>query len=388
MQCLDAETLATWADGGLSKAQADEVELHVSSCDRCTAMLATFVRTAPEPAVVESVWRRWQLRWLVPIATATTVAALWVLIPRDRTPASNAPDTFAMAQPSPQPAPPVAEEKDLQALRGAADRLPASAAPRALEAAPPQLPRARADAPVERREAAEGFAPTVPSPSAPPPATAPAVMAPPVTPEREQRAGAGGTAAIGAIAGRPVPPTAVGAPAERPAPQASAAASAAPDSTAAARAAADSAAADRGARAKAPEASSPLIQSPQALARQAAAPAQLEVVSPDPMRRWRIAGTGVVERTTNGGAQWQRATLPESATLTGGSSPSPSICWLVGRAGAIYVTTDGLRFVRVAFPYRTDFVSIRATDDRRATVITIDGRTLQTEDQGATWAMP
>jgi photosystem II stability/assembly factor-like uncharacterized protein len=44
--------------------------------------------------------------------------------------------------------------------------------------------------------------------------------------------------------------------------------------------------------------------------------------------------------------------------------------------------------VRVAFPYRTDFVSIRATDDRRATVITIDGRTLQTEDQGATWAMP
>jgi len=57
----------------------------------------------------------------------------------------------------------------------------------------------------------------------------------------------------------------------------------------------------------------------------------------------------------------------------------------VGRAGSIYVTTDGLRFVRVPFTDRTDFVSIRATDGRRATVATIDGRTMRTEDQGVTW---
>ena len=103
------------------------------------------------------------------------------------------------------------------------------------------------------------------------------------------------------------------------------------------------------------------------------------------MTRWRVIGAGQVERTTTGGAQWVRAALPESATLIGGSSPSPSVCWLVGRAGAIYVTTDGLRFVRVPFRDRTDFVSIQATDGRRATVITIDGRTLRTEDQGANW---
>ena len=77
--------------------------------------------------------------------------------------------------------------------------------------------------------------------------------------------------------------------------------------------------------------------------------------------------------------------LPESATLVAGSSPSPSVCWLVGRTGSIYVTTDGLRFVRVPFPDRTDFVSIQATDGRRATVVTIDGRTMRTDDQGATW---
>jgi photosystem II stability/assembly factor-like uncharacterized protein len=96
-------------------------------------------------------------------------------------------------------------------------------------------------------------------------------------------------------------------------------------------------------------------------------------------------GPGHVERTTNGGTSWQPATLPETATLTGGSSPSPSVCWLVGRTGAIYLTSDGLRFLRVPPPDRTDFVSIQAIDDQRATVITIDGRTFRTEDQGATW---
>jgi photosystem II stability/assembly factor-like uncharacterized protein len=103
------------------------------------------------------------------------------------------------------------------------------------------------------------------------------------------------------------------------------------------------------------------------------------------MTRWRVIGTGRVERTTNGGAQWAPATLPESATLTGGSSPAPSICWLVGRTGAIYVTTDGLRFIKVPFETRTDFISIQALDARRATVTTSDGRTMRTEDQGATW---
>jgi photosystem II stability/assembly factor-like uncharacterized protein len=103
------------------------------------------------------------------------------------------------------------------------------------------------------------------------------------------------------------------------------------------------------------------------------------------MTRWRVVGTGQVERSTNGGARWEPATLPESATLTGGSSPSPTICWLVGRTGAIYVTTDGLRFNKVPFQDRTDFVSIQAQDGRRATVVTHRGRTFRTEDQGATW---
>jgi photosystem II stability/assembly factor-like uncharacterized protein len=41
--------------------------------------------------------------------------------------------------------------------------------------------------------------------------------------------------------------------------------------------------------------------------------------------------------------------------------------------------------MRVPFGERVDFVSIQATDARRATVITSDGRTMRTEDQGANW---
>ena len=53
--CLDAETLAAWADGGLSAQAAAAVELHASTCSRCTAMLAAIERTAPA-APVRHAW--------------------------------------------------------------------------------------------------------------------------------------------------------------------------------------------------------------------------------------------------------------------------------------------------------------------------------------------
>lgn len=80
--CVDAETLAAWVDDGLPKAEAAAVEMHLAECKRCTAMVATFARTIPDAPVAESLWTRWHLRWLVPLATAATVAAVWVLVPR------------------------------------------------------------------------------------------------------------------------------------------------------------------------------------------------------------------------------------------------------------------------------------------------------------------
>ncbi len=45
--CLDAETLAAWADGTLNAQAAAAVEAHASSCARCMAVLAAMERTAP-----------------------------------------------------------------------------------------------------------------------------------------------------------------------------------------------------------------------------------------------------------------------------------------------------------------------------------------------------
>jgi hypothetical protein len=344
VQCVDAETLAAWADGGLPKPEAAAVELHLSECDRCTAMLATFVRTTPEVPAAESLWSRWHLRWLVPVATATMVAALWVLTPRPEPIPAAIADTDVATQaqaPAPSQTPSTADTKEQETAspRGQLSRA-RSLSKREEASTPPLEPQPTRD------EARQGLRVAEERAAAPAPAP-PASEAD----RADQKAGPQPNVALTApaapAAGRPAPapPTAV-APATRALGQGN---------------------------------------TQEAFA---AVAAQFEVVSPDPMTRWRVIGAGRVERSTNGGAQWQPAARPESATLTGGSSPAPSICWLVGRTGAVYVTTDGLRFIRVPFPSRTDFVSIQATDGRRATVVTIDGRTMRTEDQGATWIVP
>ena len=71
--------------------------------------------------------------------------------------------------------------------------------------------------------------------------------------------------------------------------------------------------------------------------------------------------------------------------LTAGASPAPSICWLVGRQGIVLLSTDGRTWRRVAFPETADLSSVRATDDKSATVNTSDGRAFRTTDGGRTW---
>ena len=110
-----------------------------------------------------------------------------------------------------------------------------------------------------------------------------------------------------------------------------------------------------------------------------------EIASPDPSIRWRLTGTRV-ERTSDGGASW--ALVPTGATepLAAGSAPTATVCWLVGRGGAVFITTDGRQWARIAFPEAVDSVAIRATDARSASVTTADGRTFRTTDGGVTWA--
>ena len=86
--CLDAETLAAWADGQLYGQDADRIEAHLADCARCQAMLSAFARSepvvqmpvpveAPAPAVIPFRSRR-TLRWFVPAAVGTLAAGLLI----------------------------------------------------------------------------------------------------------------------------------------------------------------------------------------------------------------------------------------------------------------------------------------------------------------------
>lgn len=121
-------------------------------------------------------------------------------------------------------------------------------------------------------------------------------------------------------------------------------------------------------------------------ARLAASPS-LEIVAPGGSGRWRIIGGQQVEWSTSAAAEWGPAALESADALTAGAAPSPTVCWIVGRRGAIYVTTDGRRFMRVPFPEMADLVKVTATDDRTATVSSADGRSWNTSDQGKSWSM-
>ena len=111
----------------------------------------------------------------------------------------------------------------------------------------------------------------------------------------------------------------------------------------------------------------------------------VEIVSSNPGSRWRIVAGRSVQRSMDGGSTWQDQELGVSVALTAGSSPTPSVCWLVGSGGTVLVTVDGRTWRRLAFPETVELIAVRATDAQSATVTTADGRTFSTVDGGATW---
>ena len=112
--------------------------------------------------------------------------------------------------------------------------------------------------------------------------------------------------------------------------------------------------------------------------------APVEIVSPDPSRRWRIVN-GAIERSEDGGASWVGIRPPAGESITGGTAPARSICWLIGSSGLVLVTADGVTFARVPLPERVDVTAVTATDASSAVVTTADGRRFRTDDSGRNW---
>lgn len=111
------------------------------------------------------------------------------------------------------------------------------------------------------------------------------------------------------------------------------------------------------------------------------------IVSPQPSVQWRIDGRSV-QRSTDAGASWQSQATGAAVQLLAGSSPSPTVCWIVGRSGTVLLSTDGATWRSLTFPQPTvDIVRVTATDDVSATVTTATGSVYRTVDAGRTWTL-
>lgn len=307
--CVDGETFAAWTSGSLRAEQAADVERHVADCARCQAMMVAFVQTNPVTPTTESVWRRWRLGWVVPLATAATAAALWIGLPGNSTLPTSL-DTASRSV-AVEPQSPAAASDQLAAAARESAAPPASVIQERVDARAGNETRKQLDE-APRRERAEGRF----TAAAPPPV--PAAVAPAESAEADRRDLAANSSAR----------------------------------TFAARAVA----------------------------------APLEIVAPGGAARWRIVNDQQIERTTSAGVDWTPVEIDSPDVLTSGAALSPSVCWIVGRRGAVYVTTDGVRFERLPFPEVADLVAVTALDDRTATVSTADGKSWRTVDQGRTWS--
>ena len=338
-QCVDGETLAAWVEGALPLASAASVENHLADCARCQALLATFVRAEPPVAVgtSSSASRWWHLRWLVPLATAATAVALWVRVP-------SPPDDSTTAVPS------IAEQERV-------DVSPSNSTPPQGSFATLPPPRQSID-PVNREtDRVAGMRVGQDAVANPPEEAKEAAGRRPDVSER-----------ILIVGGAPAATTPVAPVEQKP------------------KAVTERATADDQERRQRSESSAPAAPAAQVAALSRDLAAMAVIVSPDVAIRWRIVEGSSIERSSDAGATWSRVAVAPGGTFVAGHAPSAFVAWVVGRAGAIRVTTDGTRFESVSFPEAIDLVSVIAIDERQATVTTVDGRRFSTSDRGVTWA--
>ena len=360
--CVDADALAAWSDGTMSRAARAAFETHAADCARCQALMAAMARTAPPP-VEPAWWRRARFSWMMPLAAATAAIVIVVSLSNNGRPVQ---------------APQIARNEPAPAVRQRTDE---TGQQKAVAAPEPARPAPQAPAPANQNARRERFERTAPSPttrSTDQPKDAVGFSAPKVE-QRAQDASANAVP-VPAPASSPAPP-----PPPIPAP-----------ATAAPAAAASEASAERGLGAAAPAASggaasadaaqyrAGLRQESKAMMKAANQPALLVIASPVQGSQWRIVGSAVAY-TDDGGVKWQTQALEAGVSIRAGASPAARVCWLAGASGVVLLTTDALHWRRLAFPEVVDLIAIEAADASRATVTTAAGARFRTSDGGASW---
>ena len=368
--CLDADTVAAWAENSLTSAERAAAEHHAADCARCQALLAAMARTGPVESPQRSRWVPALVRWGLPL-TAAAAVALWVAVdrgivePGSSERAQEPSATAALPPASPRVQAPQAETRGTTEPRAAeSSREREAGTARNAQVGAPDL-MARKEVPTPAREplddrrapapptagaplrdaAAESASPVAAPAAAPVDAQLPSV--PPLPPERPQEVA------------KQLPPSSQSPAQEIP----RGALAETVTTTTAERASA-------GARG--------------IVARRQAPVAWIDVTSPDPLIRWRFSPQGQVERSIDGGVTWTRESFGRAPALSTGVAPSPSVCWLAGRDGVVLRFTSATGWQRVPLPVPADIVTIEATDAMHATV-TFPGGRATTDNGGKTW---
>ena len=341
--CPDSDLLAAFAEGGLNRTDALQIERHASSCARCTQIIAVVLRSAPPVASapvsgLTSAWRAW--RWAVPLATAATVAGLWFVSTPSDTPRGDTPPSSVVAR---GPEPP----------RQAPPGQPSPVAPPVLTGETSR--KAPQDERAQRQRADADIAPSE---------NRAELDKSPDLQRRALEAPARETAALSQ-------------PAASKAEAAAAAPASALDSAAAARSQTFAAAPP-----PVPSPAGPVQTTRSALesARQVNEPFALQ--SADPNTLWRVSGT-TIERSLDKGRSWIVEYIADRP-ITGGVALASDVAWCFGRAGLLLRRTPaGWSVVRS--PDGADVATIEATSAISATLTLADGRVFATTDGGMTW---
>jgi photosystem II stability/assembly factor-like uncharacterized protein len=111
-----------------------------------------------------------------------------------------------------------------------------------------------------------------------------------------------------------------------------------------------------------------------------------DILSPEPAFRWRIGAPGTILRSTDSGITWTSQRTPAPVTLAAGAAPARDVCWIVGRSGAVMLSTDGTAWQLRPFPEPVNLTAVRAVDSKNAVVTAADGRQFSTTDGGASWS--
>jgi hypothetical protein len=112
------------------------------------------------------------------------------------------------------------------------------------------------------------------------------------------------------------------------------------------------------------------------------------IVAPNDAYSWRVGSNGKIEHSTDNSRTWMLQKSGVTTDLSAGSATSGKVCWVVGKAGTVLLTTDrGKHWKQLTPPTKEDLGGVNAVDDKRASVWTVShSKSFETNDGGATWS--